>query len=95
MGSLNLLEKLLNDQYNPDYDKYLNIFKNLKIYEFNYMKLNDIIKNNVGGNKTNIKAIKILSIIFSDKKFEKYQKEIIKDESVYNEYINFLNNSFE
>lgn len=92
MGSLNLLEKLLNDQYNPDYDKYLNIFKNLKIYEFNYMKLNDIIKNNVGGNKTNIKAIKILSIIFSDKKFEKYQKEIIKDESVYNEYINFLNN---
>ena len=95
MGSLNLLEKLLNDQYNPDYDKYLNIFKNLKIYEFNYMKLNDIIKNNVGGNKTSIKAIKILSIIFSDKKFEKYQKEIIKDESVYNEYINFLNNSFE
>ena len=95
MGSLNLLEKLLNDQYNPDYDKYLNIFKNLKIYEFNYMKLNDIIKNNIGGNKTNIKAIKILSIIFSDKKFEKYQKEIIKDESVYNEYINFLNNSFE
>jgi len=95
MGSLNLLEKLLNDQYNPDYEKYLNIFKNLKLYEYNLMKLNDIIKNNVGGNKTNIKAIKILSIIFSDKKFEKYQKEIIKDESVYNEYINFLNNSFE
>jgi len=95
IGSLNLLEKLLNDQYNPDYEKYLYIFKNLRLYQFNYMKLNDIIKNNIGGNKTNIKAIKILAIIFSDKKLEKYQKEIIKDESVYNEYIKFLNNSFE
>ena len=95
IGSLNLLENLLNDQYNPDYDKYMSVFKSLKLYEFNYMKLNDIIKQNIGGNKTNIKAIKILSIIFSDKKLEKYQKEIIKDESVYNEYIKFLNNSFE
>ena len=92
IGSINLLEKLLNEQYNPDYEKFMNIFKNLKLYEFNYMKLNDIIKNNVGGNKTNLKAIKILAIIFSDKKWEKYQKEIIKDQSVYNEYINFLNN---
>lgn len=92
IGSLNLLEKLLNEQYNPDYEKYMNVFKTLKLYEFNYMKLNDIIKNNIGGNKTNIKAIKILAIIFSDKKWDKYQKEIIKDESVYNEYINFLNN---
>ena len=92
IGSLNLLEKLLNDQYNPDYDKFINIFKNLKLYQFNYMKLNDIIKNNIGGNKTNEKAMKILTIIFSDKKWEKYKKEIITDEVVYNEYINFVNN---
>jgi hypothetical protein len=56
------------------------------------MKLNDIIKNNIGGNKTNEKAMKILTIIFSDKKWEKYKKEIITDEVVYNEYINFVNN---
>jgi len=56
------------------------------------MKLNDIIKNNIGGNKNNLKAFKILSLIFSDKKWEKYQKEIITDENVYNEYINYLNN---
>ena len=56
------------------------------------MKLNDIIKYNIGGNKTNLKAIKILTIIFSDKKISKYQNEIIKYKSVYNEYINFLNN---
>ena len=70
----------------------MNIFKNLKLYEFNYVKLNDIIKNNIGGNKMNVIAIKILAIIFSDKKWEKYQNEIIKDECVYKEYINFLNN---
>ena len=92
IGSLNLLEKLLNDQYNPDYEKFINIFKNLKLYQFNYMKLNDIIKNNIGGNKTNEKAMKILTIIFGDKKWEKYKKEIITDEVVYNEYINFVNN---
>ena len=92
IGSLNLLEKLLNDQYNPDYEKFINIFKNLKLYQFNYMKLNDIIKNNIGGNKTNEKAMKILTIIFSDKKWEKYKKEIITDEVVYNVYINFVNN---
>jgi len=92
IGSLNLLEKLLNDEYNPDYEKYISIFKNLKFYQYNYMKLNDIIKNNIGGNKTNLKALKILTIIFSDKKWEKYLKEIITDENVYNEYINFLNN---
>ena len=92
IGSLNLLEKLLNDQYNPYYEKYMNIFINMKLYEFDYMKLNDIIKYNIGGNKTNLKAIKILTIIFSDKKIAKYQNEIIKDKNVYNQYINFLNN---
>ena len=70
----------------------MNIFINMKLYQFDYMKLNDIIKNNIGGNKTNLKAIKILTIIFSNKKIAKYQNEIIKDKSVYNEYINFLNN---
>ena len=90
--ALNFLEKLLNDDYNPDYDKYLNIFQNLQIYQYNYMKLNDIIKYSVGGNKTSMKAMKILALIFSDKKWEKYQKEIITDQNVYNEYINYLNN---
>ena len=92
IGCLDLLEKLLNTEYNPDYDVYINIFKNMKIYEFNYMKLNNIIKNNIGGNKTNIKAMKILSLIFSDKKLEKYIREIIIDENVYKQYTNFVNN---
>ena len=92
VGSLDLLEKLLNTEYNPDYEIYINIFKNMKIYEFNYMKLNNIIKNNIGGNKTTVKAMKILSLIFGDKKLEKYKKEIITDDNVYKQYTNYINN---
>ena len=92
VGCLDLLEKLLNTEYNPDYEIYINIFKNMKIYEYNYMKLNNIIKNNIGGNKTNVKAMKLLNLIFSEKKWEKYKNEIITDENVYKQYINYINN---
>lgn len=92
VGCLDLLEKLLNTEYNPDYEIYINIFKNMKIYEYNYMKLNNIIKNNIGGNKTNLKAMKLLSLILSEKKWEKYKNEIITDENVYKQYINYINN---
>ena len=95
VGSLDLLEKLLNTEYNPDCEIYINIFKNMKIYEYNYMKLNNIIKKNIGGNKANIKAMKLLSLIFSDKKLEKYRKEIITDESVFKQYTNYINNFVE
>ena len=91
-GCLDLLEKLLNTEYNPDYEIYINIFKNMKIYEYNYMKLNNIIKNNIGGYKVNVKAMKLLSLIFNDKKWEKYIKEIITDENVYKQYNNYINN---
>lgn len=92
VGSLDLLEKLLNTEYNPDYEIYMNIFKSMKIFQFKYMKLNNIIKKNIGGNKTNIKAMKILNLIFSDKKFEEYIKEIITDENVFKQYKNYVNN---
>ena len=92
VGSLDLLEKLLNTEYNPDYEIYISIFKNMKIYEFNYMKLNNIIKNNIGGNKTTVKAMKLLSLIFSDKRLEKYKNEIITDDNVYKQYTNYINN---
>ena len=92
VGCLDLLEKLLNTEYNPDYEIYISIFKNMKIYEYNYMKLNNIIKNNIGGNKVNVKAMKILSLIFSDKKSENYKNEIITDEIVNKQYNNYINN---
>ena len=92
VGSLDLLEKLLNAEYNPDYEIYINIYKNMKIYEYKYMKLNDIIKNNIGGNKTNVKAMKLLHLIFRDKKWEKYKNEIITDENVFKQYTNYSHN---
>mgnify|MGYP002625668111 CR=1 FL=1 len=95
VGSLDLLEKLLNSEYNPDYEIYISVFQNMQIYQYNYMKLNNIIRNNIGGNKTNIKAMKLLHLIFSDKKWEKYENEIISDENVYKQYINYVKHSSE
>ena len=57
-----------------------------------YMKLNDIIKDNIGGNKTNVKAMKLLHLIFKDKKWEKYKNEIITDENVFKQYTNYSHN---
>ena len=71
---------------------YINVFKSMKVFEFNYMKLNNIIKNNIGGNKTNVKAMKLLSLIFNDKKLVKYIREIITDDNVYKQYKNYVNN---
>ena len=92
MGCLDLLEKLLNTEYNPDYEIYISIFKNMQINQYSSMKLNDIIKNNIGGNKVNVKAMRILHLIFSDKKLDKHEREIITDNSVYKLYINFVKN---
>ena len=92
MGCLDLLEKLLNAEYNPDYEIYISIFKNFQINQYSCMKLNNIIKHNIGGNKANLKAMRLLYLIFSEKKLDKYKKEIIIDDSVYKLYINFVKN---
>ena len=90
VGSLELLEKLLNGEYNPDSETYINVFQNMKIFEFKYMKLNNLIKKNIGGNKINLKAMKLLSLIFLDKKFENYKYEIITDEDVNRQFTNYI-----
>ena len=90
MGCLDLLEKLVNTEYNPDYEIYISIFKNMQINQYSCIMLNNIIKNNIGGNKANLKAMRLLYLIFSDKKFVKYEKEIITDDRVYKLYINFV-----
>ena len=90
MGCLDLLEKLVNTEYNPDYEIYISIFKNMQINQYSCIMLNNIIKNNIGGNKANLKAMRLLYLIFSDKTFVKYEKEIITDDRVYKLYINFV-----
>ena len=95
MGCLDLLEKLVNTEYNPDYEIYISIFKNMQINQYSCIMLNNIIKNNIGGNKANLKAMRLLYLIFSDKKFVKYEKEIITDDRVYKLYINFVKTFYE
>ena len=81
-GCLDLLVKLLSNEYNPEIDIYLDIFNSRKINEYQLMKLEDIIKNNEGGEKMTKNAIKILDIIFKDKKKEEFKDLLIKDKNV-------------
>ena len=92
VGSLDLLEKLLNIEYNPDYEIYITIYKSMNIFEYKYMKLNDLIKNNIGGNKTNVKAMKLIHLIFKDIKYKDYKEEILTDKDVYKQYQNYSQN---
>ena len=55
------------------------------------LNLNTILKFNIGGDKTNLKAMKLLKLIFYDKTREQYKKIIIGDNAVYKQYINYLN----
>jgi hypothetical protein len=92
VGSLDLLDKLLDPEYNPDYEMYISIYKNMKIFEYKFMKLNDFIKKNIGGNKANVKALKLIHLIFNDKRLKKYEEEILPDEYVYKQYKNYSHN---
>ena len=89
---MELLIKLLDGSYNPDAELYIQTFKSRVIYEYKQMNLNDIIKKNLGGNKININAMKLLCLIFSDKRLEEYQRELMIDDIVYKQFINNYNN---
>ena len=82
IGCLDLLVKLLNNEYNPEIEIYLDIFNSRKISEYQLMKLEDIIKTNEGGEKMAKNAIKILNIIFKDKSNEKFRSILVKDKNV-------------
>ena len=92
VGCLELLIKLLDGSYNQDAEQYIQTFKSRVIYEYKLMNLNDIIKKNLGGNKININAMKLLCLIFSDKRLEEYQRELMIDDIVYKQFINNYNN---
>ena len=81
IGCLDLLVKLLNNEYNPEVDIYLDIFDSRKLNEYQLMKLEDIIKTNEGGEKMTKNAIRILNIIFKDKN-EEFKSLLVKDKRV-------------
>ena len=85
----------MDAEYNPDSEIYINIFKSCNIDNYKMLNLNTIIKLNIGGDKTNLKAMKLLKLIFYDKSREPYRKILIEDISVYKQYLNYLNKFIE
>jgi len=79
---LELLVKLLDNEFNPEVEQYLSIFKTRRIIDYQSMKLDEIIKNKKGGVKAKKYALKLLSILVKNKNKDMIQKSLIKDENV-------------
>lgn len=95
IGALDLLDKLLDTGYNPDAEIYINVFKSCDFKYYKLLNLNKIIKMNIGGNKNNLKALKLLELIFEDNNREEYERILMDDDDVYRQYINYLNKFIE
>jgi hypothetical protein len=79
---LELLAKLLDNEFNPEVEQYLSIFKTRRIIDYQSMKLDEIVKNKKGGIKAKKYALKLLSILVKDKNKDMIKKALIKDENV-------------
>ena len=90
VGAMNLLDKLIDPEYNPDAELYINEFRSYDIQQYSLLNLNNIIKNNIGGNINNMKALKLLKLIFFENNNDKYERTIMKDDIVYKQYLNYL-----
>ena len=95
IGVLDFLIKLIDTEINPDAEIYINIFKSLEIENYKMLNLNTIIKLNIGGDKTNLKTMKLLKLIFYDKNRDDFKRIIMEDDTVYKQYINYLNKFIE
>ena len=93
---LDLLVKLLSKEYNPIADFYVDIFKKRRLLDYNSMKLDDIIRSNIGGAKSVLNAMKILYILFKDNlRFDKHKEEIVKNEVALKKYQIFEKNYYQ
>jgi hypothetical protein len=95
IGALDLLNKLIDTEYNPDAELYIKIFKGCKIQHYKMLNLNNIIKLKIGGNNTILNAMKLLQLIFYDKTRDEYKQIIFEDKAVYKQYINYINKFIE
>ena len=81
---LDLLVKLLSHEYNPHADNYIEIFKGRRLVDYQSLKLEYIIENNVGGAKSMLNALKLLYILFlEDKYLNPYKMMIMKKDIVF------------
>ena len=92
---LDLLVKLLSYEYNPAAEYYDDIFKGRRITDIENIKLEEIIKSNVGGAKSTYNAMKILLILFRDNpRYELFRTMIIKDNTVFKKFKIFEKNYY-
>ena len=86
ISCLNFLVKLLDNEFNPEVELYLKLFKTRKTSDFQIMKLEDIIINKKGGFQSTNNAMKLLSILAEDKSKE-YIENLVKDENIINKLL--------
>ena len=92
---LDLLSKLLDNEFNPEVELYLKIFKTRRMKDYQCMRLEEIIKNNMGGPKATKNAFKLLSILMEDKNKELIKKMLIKDEIIFKQLSIYNHQSYE
>ena len=95
ISCLDLLVKLLDNEFNPEIEIYLKIFKTRRISDYQTMKLEEIIKNHKGGVKATKNALKLLSILMDDKNKEFIKKTLVKDENVLKQLSIYNNNIYD
>lgn len=89
---LEFLKNLLDNEYNPEYEFYIKVFKKRTVREYLTMKLADIIMSNNAGDKASENAMKILYKIFLERDDEEFKKVILKNNFVIKNYERFLMN---
>ena len=95
ISCLDLLVKLLDNEFNPEIEIYLKIFKTRRISDYQTMRLEEIIKNHKGGVKATKNALKLLSILMDDKNKEFIKKTLVKDENVLKQLSIYNNNIYD
>ena len=84
---MSFLVKLLDNEFNPEVELYLKLFKTRKTTDYQLMKLEEIIINKKGGFQSTNNALKLLSILAEDKSKEYIEKFLVKDETIINKLI--------
>ena len=84
ISCLNFLVKLLDNEFNPEVELYLKLFKTRKITDYQLIRLEDIIKYNKGGIQSTNNAIKLLSILTEDKTKDYIKKYFIISSNLIN-----------
>ena len=87
ISCLNFLVKLLDNEFNPEVELYLKLFKTRKTSDYQIMKLEEIIINKKGGFQSTNNALKLLSILAEDKSKEYISKFLVKDENIINKLL--------